>query len=80
MPNACYRSTRSVVCVNAAVYYLDHARQLIGLPPYLPPANFPGLPADDQILILRHLVGGSCCLGCESPRLTAILSIKLSIK
>lgn len=59
MPVVCRADPRAVACTNAMVYYLDLARRRIGLGPYLLPAAFPSLPADQQVFILTNLDRGA---------------------
>jgi hypothetical protein len=53
-PGQCQSAPASAVCVNAAMTALNHARAVLGLPPYVVPANFGDLAPAVQLLILSN--------------------------
>jgi hypothetical protein len=57
LPLACTKASTILgpTCENGVIYYLDQAREAIGLPQYRLPANFTALAPDKQILILTNL-------------------------
>jgi hypothetical protein len=55
LPSSCHGAPTAKQCINAAVWYLDHARARVGLPAYALPANFVSLKPTQQVFILVNL-------------------------
>ena len=55
LPYSCTTAPTEKPCIDATVWYLDHGRAKVGLPPYALPANFPSLSPARQMFILVNL-------------------------
>jgi hypothetical protein len=55
LPGACGNAPRGAICQHAMVRALDHAHAVLGLGPYLLPADFYSLTGSEQLLILCNL-------------------------
>lgn len=55
LPDVCFNYAKGPVCENAVIYYLDQARQTMGLSPYALPADFTSLAPEEQLFILTDL-------------------------
>ncbi len=55
LPSSCTGAPTAKPCIDAGVWYLDHARAKVGLPAYALPADFASLKPTQQIFILVNL-------------------------
>ena len=55
LPSSCDTAPTAKECIDAGVWYLDRAREKVGLPAYKLPADFPDLTPAQQMFILVNL-------------------------